>query len=510
MQGGWGSRMLRLAGKQQSFYNICLHPSAVSLLCRREVRYNSSMSLSAPRHAYETVRKVLWGVLLANLLVTVIKITLGILTGALAVVADGFHSLVDSSSNLVGLAAVRLAARPPDERHPYGYRRYETLGSLAIGGLLLAAAWEILKAIFERLQGGATPHLTPVTLGLVALTLPVNVLIVVLETRFGKRLASQILLADAEHTRTDLFVTLSVLASLGGVWLGWRWLDVAVAAVVVLLILRAAWEILRDASGWLTDAVMLDPAAVEKVALEVPGVWYVHRIRSRGSPGAVFVDLHVKVYPGMSTRQAHAIASEVETRLTQAFANVVEVLVHVEPGRAASEQVDDWHRMAYDLRQIADSMGVGMHDLHIHLDEDEGYEVELHLEMPPEISLREAHALADDFERRARQEWPAIHAIVTHLEPLPSKVLVSQEEALAPDESAIRVYAAAQVPMGRVKRVRVHPVAGHISAAIQLSLPGDLSLEEAHLQAEVLERALLVQFSRLERVIVHVEPGDGE
>ncbi len=466
------------------------------------------MKPSEQTQTYAVVRRVLWGVLIANLAVTVVKITLGMLTGALAVVADGFHSLVDSSSNLVGLAAVRLAARPADARHPYGYRRYETLGSLAIGGLLLAAAWEIVKAIFERIQGGAAPHLTLAMVGLVALTFPVNVLIVVLETRFGKRLNSQILLADAEHTKTDLFVTLSVLASLGGVWLGWRWLDVAVASVVVMLILRAAWEILRDASGWLTDAVMLDPAAVEKVALQVPGVWYVHRVRSRGTPNAIFVDLHLKVYPGMSTQQAHAIASEVEKRLGEAFENVVEVLVHVEPGRAApeGESADDWHRMAYDLRQIADSMGVGMHDLHIHLTEEENYEVELHLEMPPEISLRQAHTLADDFERRARRKWPGIHVIVTHLEPLPSRVLVARETAVAPQDDAIRRFASAQTPQGVIHEARVHSAAGHISAAIQLSLPGDLSLEEAHLQAEMLERALLVQFPRLERVTVHVEP----
>ncbi len=466
------------------------------------------MITSEQTQTYAAVRRVLWGVLIANLAVTVVKITLGLLTGALAVVADGFHSLVDSSSNLVGLAAVRLAARPADARHPYGYRRYETLGSLAIGGLLLAAAWEIVKAILERIQGGAPPHLTLATVGLVALTFPVNVLIVILETRFGKRLNSQILLADAEHTKTDLFVTLSVLASLGGVWLGWRWLDVAVASVVVVLILRAAWEILRDASGWLTDAVMLDPAAVEKVALQVPGVWYVHRVRSRGTPSAIFVDLHLKVYPGMSTQQAHAIASEVEKRLEDAFENVVEVLVHVEPGRAVpdGEGTDDWHRMAYDLRQIADSMGVGMHDLHIHLTEEENYEVELHLEMPPEISLRQAHTLADDFERRARRKWPGIYAIVTHLEPLPSRVLVARETGVAPQEDAIRRFAAAQTPQGVIHEVRVHSAAGHISAAIQLSLPGDLSLEEAHLQAEMLERALLVQFPRLERVTVHVEP----
>ncbi|RMF44910.1 MAG: cation-efflux pump [Anaerolineae bacterium] len=462
--------------------------------------------MHASDQTYTTVRRVLLGVLLANLAVTALKITLGLLTGALAVVADGFHSLVDSSSNLVGLAAIRLAARPADDRHPYGYRRYETLGSLAIGGLLLAAAWEILKAIIERVQGGAAPHLTPLTVGLVALTFPVNLLIVIAETRLGKRYNSPILLADAEHTKTDLFVTLSVLASLAGVWLGWAWLDVAVALVVIVLILRAAAEILRDAAGWLTDAVMLEPEAVEKIVMQVPGVWYVHRVRSRGTPTAVFVDLHVKVYPGMSTHQAHAVASEVEARLKESFDNVVEVLVHVEPGRPELEKPDDWHSLAYDLRQIADAMALGMHDLHVHLNEEDGYDVELHLELPPDVSLRQAHDVAETFEQRACQRWPRIHAIITHLEPLPAQILTTSEPVIAPTVAEVRSFAAAQVPVAEVRSVQVRPVAGHVSAALQIALPDDFSLDEAHTQAEMLERALLTRFPRLERVTVHVEP----
>ncbi|MBT6151814.1 MAG: cation diffusion facilitator family transporter, partial [Chloroflexi bacterium] len=96
---------------------------------------------------YSAVRRVLIWILFANLAVTIVKIGLGIFTGALAVVADGFHSLVDSSSNLIGLAAIKLAGRPADDKHPYGYRRYETIGAMAIGAMLLVAAYEIGSSI---------------------------------------------------------------------------------------------------------------------------------------------------------------------------------------------------------------------------------------------------------------------------------------------------------------------------------------------------------------------------
>jgi cation diffusion facilitator family transporter len=288
--------------------------------------------LSTRQAHYEGVRRVLWRVLAANLAVTILKIILGIATGALAVVADGFHSLVDTSSNLIGLAAIRLADRPADRRYPYGYQRYETIGALAIGIMLLAAAWEIGGAIISRLSDGAAPQLDLVTLVLFALTFPVNLALVVLETRAGRRLNSEILLADAKHTQTDLFVTLSVLFSLVGVWLGLPWLDTVVASVVVLLILRASFQILRNTASWLTDAGFVDPDQVEVIASGVPGVLYVHRVRSRGTPDTGFIDLHVKVHPGMSTAQAHAIASEVENQIKTELTGVAEVLVHIEPG----------------------------------------------------------------------------------------------------------------------------------------------------------------------------------
>jgi cation diffusion facilitator family transporter len=189
---------------------------------------------------YKSVRRILWGILAANLTITIVKITLGIVTGALVIVADGFHSLVDSSSNLIGLTAIRMAARPADKRYPYGYQRYETLGALAIGGLLLAVAWEIVQSVIDRLIHGAQPEINWVTFGLMALTFPINFGIVIFETRAGKRLNSDILLADATHTRTDLYVTGSVIASLVGIWLGWNWLDLVVATGVVGLIVRAS------------------------------------------------------------------------------------------------------------------------------------------------------------------------------------------------------------------------------------------------------------------------------
>lgn len=464
----------------------------------------SHSAVMQPQERYGKVRRVLLWVLLSNLAVTLVKIMLGMVTGALAVVADGFHSLVDSSSNLIGLAAISLAQRPADERHPYGYRRYETLGALAIGGMLIVAAYEIGKAIVERLSTSTVPDVTPLTFWLVLATFPVNLMVVVLEKRAGQQLNSEILLADARHTQADLYVTGSVLLSLVGVRLGWSWLDPIVAAAVVIMILRAAFSILRDTSRWLTDSVVIDPEQVEQIALNAPGVRQVHHVRSRGTPDAAFVDLHVKVDPGMSTSQAHAIANEIEHRLVAQIEGVTDALVHIEPAKDA--QFSPWQRMNHDLRRIADGMGLGLHDLHIHTDEDGDYTIELHLEMQGGLSLVRAHELADEFESQVKRRWPQAQHVLTHLEPIPDHLLLPGDQ---PDQALalrIRQLVAAHLTSGRLSEARLFYSGGHLHVALRLQLPQQASLAEAHALSEQIETDLLKQLPELSRVTLHVEP----
>jgi len=453
---------------------------------------------------YAGVRIVLIRVLVANLAVTLLKIIVGILTGVLAVVADGFHSLVDSSSNLIGLAAISLARKPADEDHPYGYQRYETLGALAIGVLMLVAAWEIGSKIVERYNEGGAPEMNLVAFALVMMTFPINLVVVILERRSGQRLQSEILLADSRHTQTDLYVTGSVLLSLVGIWLGWVWLDLVVAAVVVVLIVRSAFGILRDASLWLTDRMAIDIDRITEVAYSVPGVLFVHRIRSRGTPEAAFVDLHVKVSPSMSTSRAHAIASEVEKRLVDEIDAVREVLVHIEP--AKKERQSTWDRMAEDIRRLAEGMGLGMHDLHIHNNPSEGYVVEIHLEFNDQVLLRDAHGLAEKFEVEVKRHWPDIKQVVTHLEPLPQKMLNLESTESLHLEAEIRQVLEEVVEEKQIKSIQVYQIADHMHANIVLLFNQGIFLDKAHDVAEKVELELRGQFPNLEHVMVHVEP----
>jgi cation diffusion facilitator family transporter len=455
----------------------------------------------------QTVQRVLIIVLALNLLITVVKLVVGFATGALSVIADGFHSVTDSASNVVGLTALYIAARPPDEDHPYGHRRFETLAAFAIGGMLLLVAWEIVKGIFNHLGEHTLLHITTLDIVIMTATLLVNLGIVTYEARAGRRLGSDLLVADSAHTRTDLYVTLSVIVSLIAARAGYDWVDHLVAAAVAALIVHAAYTILRSTVHVLSDASVLPRGLIEETASSVKGVRHVHRARSRGSSDAAYVDVHVKVDPVMSTTQAHAIASEVERRLKLDVAGVIDAVVHIEPSsRPAPTQ---WEAVAVRLRAEADAIGVGIHDLHIYEEKSGAYTLELHMEVPANLSLGAAHGLATELESRIKTAVPRVGEITSHIEPLAEAVPDEESPNGPADESLldqITRLTDAISGAGSAHDVQLHHVDGHLTAAVHITLPAGEPLTRAHALAEDVERRLLTLLPRLKRIVVHVEP----
>lgn len=276
------------------------------------------------------VNRVLWQVLALNLLVAAAKIVAGVTAGSISIIADGFHSAMDASSNVIALLGSTVAGHPPDGNHPYGHHKYETFATLAIGLLLLFTSWNVLKSVFTRLAEGSSPEITAASFAVMLVTLAINALVVIYERTKGQQLKSNLLLADADHTKSDMFVSVSVLVSLVAVKLGWLWMDVVVALIIVGVIARTGWRIIKRASDTLADCAVIDPTDVECVAASVDGVKSCHKIRSRGTDKAAYLDLHIQVDGQMTLEQAHLLGHITEDRL-KAELGVVDVLVHVEP-----------------------------------------------------------------------------------------------------------------------------------------------------------------------------------
>jgi cation diffusion facilitator family transporter len=280
---------------------------------------------------YSAVFRVLLRVLILNLAVAAAKLAFGYATGAVSIVSDGFHSLTDAASNVMGIAGLRVSLKPPDEDHPYGHRKYETLAAAGIFIFLLFVVIEVTRAALDRLAGGAAPQVTAYSFAVMIGTLAVNLAVVRYETHEARRHNSELLLADALHTRSDVLTSCAVLVSLAAVWLGYPIVDAIGGLVIAVFIARTGWAIGRDTSRVLSDSVVLDEEDICRVVLSAPQVVGCHQIRSRGSADHTFLDLHVWFPPEMPLYEAHRLSHVVKDRLMAKYPQIADAIIHIEP-----------------------------------------------------------------------------------------------------------------------------------------------------------------------------------
>ncbi|HEY2150956.1 MAG TPA: cation diffusion facilitator family transporter [Vicinamibacterales bacterium] len=285
-----------------------------------------------PGQRYTSVARVLVRVLLLNLIVAVAKIGFGYTSGAVSILSDGFHSLTDAASNVVGLVGVNAARRPPDEDHPYGHRKYETVAAAAIVLFLLLVMVEVLRNAFNYLTGKSGPHqITAASFGVMLVTVAINLVVARYESRAATRLDSEVLMADATQTRGDVWSSVTVIVALAGARAGLPVLDPLAALVVAGFIGYAGFQIARTTTGILSDRIVIADAELERVVMSVPGVLGCEKIRTRGSADHVFLDLHVWLPADMALKEAHAISHVVKDTLMARHPEIADAVIHIEP-----------------------------------------------------------------------------------------------------------------------------------------------------------------------------------
>lgn len=296
------------------------------------------------------VQKVLIITLLLNLFVMILKAGLGWWTGSLSLIADALHSVTDSASNILGLVTNRFSSPEPDRDHPYGHQKFEAVGALGIAAFLGIACFEILQGAVERIINGAHPvKVSAPELWLMLIILGINIFVTFYERYVGTQIGSSILIADAQHTMSDIWVTIAVIAGLIGIWSGYQWLDVVLAFPVALLVFWSGWSVLKENLPWLVDEMVIAPEAIHAIALSVPGVINCHDIASRGLLGRqVFIEMHL-IVDAEDVEGAHRITEEVETRLEERF-RPVRILIHIEPPDYKSDRIS-YESKARDNRQ---------------------------------------------------------------------------------------------------------------------------------------------------------------
>lgn len=281
----------------------------------------------------------------SNLLLSALKIAVGLLTGSVSILAEAAHSLSDLLASGLTLVSVRAAERPPDRDHPYGHGKAESLSAMAEALLLFVAAGFIVYEAISRLLSHVRPERLGWGIGVMAVAAVVNVFVVRVMLTVARRTGSPALRADAENHRTDIYAALGVLGGLVLVHVtGLGVFDPALAILVALLILRAAWSLAASSLAPLMDSQL--PAAdielVRRVLEEDPSVLAYHKLRSRHSGKERFVDAHVLMDDDLTLAEAHSLTEDVEEKVRAALPNT-EVTLHTEPYHAEREHQHERH-----------------------------------------------------------------------------------------------------------------------------------------------------------------------
>jgi cation diffusion facilitator family transporter len=451
----------------------------------------------------------------AAVLLTLLKLIVGLLTGSLGILAEAAHSGLDLVAALVTFFAVRLSDQPPDREHLYGHGKVENLSALVETLLLLiTCVWIIYEAIQRLFFEAIEIEASILAFGVMVVSIVVDVSRSRVLHRVARKYKSQALEADALHFSTDIWSSAVVIAGLGLVWLSkrlgpeWTWLaqaDAVAALVVALIVIYVSLKLGRRAVAVLLDAA--PPGLVERIAAEVTGVTGIQGIgpvRVRQAGAVTFVDLTVDVDRSASLEEAHWIATQVEGKIG-ALLHEGDVVVHVDPVKQTGESLPQ------TVHTIAARLGLRTHNVHAH--EVRGrYFVDLHAEVPRGLTLAEAHERVSHLEAAVREELPHVSEVQTHIEPLSVPVAGGATDSSVDDRLRTQIMAIVGGTPGLhgCHDLHLRPGADGYDVVLHCLADPELSVAEAHHRAEEVERRLLADVPAISQVLVHMEPGQRE
>ena len=441
-------------------------------------------------------RTALVSIVAASVLIAV-KLSTGVASGSLGLVSEAVHSGTDLVAALLTFFAVGYAGRPADEGHPYGHGKAEHLAALAEAGILSLVSIGVAALAVARLAGWVSSEVEPQwwAFAAVGLVIAIDFARTLVSLRAARQYASPALLSNALHFGGDLAGTLAVLAGLVAAGLGWPAGDSLAALFVAALVLSAAARLMKVNVDVLMDRtpVAAEQAARAAIAGVQPAV-DLRRLRLRQAAGRHFADVVIGVSPGAAVGQGHAAADRVEDALHRTLPGS-DVVVHVEPGDEA----------ALRERALAAALAVPrvreVHNLSV-LSVGAGTEVSLHLKLPGELSLDEAHAVAEEVERAIRDAVPEVAEVQTHIEPLAEEAVGHEVEADSATVERIVRDATGASP----RELRFLRTDDGLVVLLTLALAGDATLAGAHSSASTVEERIRGALPDVADVIVHTEP----
>jgi len=285
------------------------------------------------KDVYKKIQFILFITFVANMLVAIFKIIIGIATKSTSITADAFTSVADGLSNVIAVLGIYFASKPEDENHPYGHAKIETVASLLIGLFLAYTGIKVMMEAIDKIKNPVHPDITAVSIVVMIFTLIVNGFVSYYEQKKGEELGSSILVSDALHTRSDIYVTIGVLITLFLIKTGAPVILDSIASIIIsLLIFKTAYDVFVENTNVLIDARVVDNELIkETVFKNYESVKEIHKIRSRGTQNNIFIDMHVQVDPDMNVRQSHTLMHDIEKTIQKDINSNAHVIIHIEP-----------------------------------------------------------------------------------------------------------------------------------------------------------------------------------
>jgi cation diffusion facilitator family transporter len=435
---------------------------------------------------------------LAALVLIGLKLGAGLASGSLGLVSEAIHSGTDLVAALLTFFALGVAGRPADPGHPYGHGKAEHLAALAEAAILVVASLFISYKAVSNLVGATESDVeaTWYAFAVLAVVIVIDTSRTLVSLRGGRRYASPALQANALHFGSDLAGSLAVLAGLLFVAVGYPGADSVAALFVAVLVLLAAARLMRSNIDVLMDRAPPDADAAARAAIaQVEPPVELRRLRLRRSAGRHFADVVIGVPPGAAVGQGHAAADRVE-RAVQGALPDTDVVVHVEP-RAEEALRERVHAAALGIPRVRE-----VHNVRV-VTVDGGVDVGLHIKLPGELSLQEAHAVASEVEAAISAELPEVVTVQTHLEPLRE---AASGRRSAPPHEAVLLSIVRDVTGRAPREVRLVDTDEGLLVFVTLSVDADRTLAEAHTLASDVEERIREQLPQIADVVVHTEP----
>jgi cation diffusion facilitator family transporter len=439
----------------------------------------------------------------AAAVLVVLKLGTGLLTGSLGLISAGIESSGDVVAAILTFFAIRLGSRPADRDHPYGHRRAENLAALGEAGILLGGgAIVVFEAIRQLAHGSESLEAKWFVFLVIAIALVVDVTRITVSLRTAKKYKSAALRGNAFHFAGDMAGSIAVLCGLIAVRAGFQAGDAVAALVVALIIFGAAGRLIYENARVLMDTAPADAQARAEAAIRaLDDDVDLRRLRLRESGGRYFADVVVAVPPGQAIVEGHSEADAIEDAVRRALPDT-DVIVHLEPRRAGLDLRDQALAVA-----LAEPLVREAHDIMIY-ESGEHRSISLHLKMPADLALADAHDVAERVETELERK-PGVLAVQTHLEPLELPVA-----ARLPDPGDARD----DVERERIDRL-VQERTGHAPEELRL-LRTDLglvvfvsvrvaataTLRDAHELASRIEDDIRRDSDYIADVVVHTEP----